>query len=97
MIDNALNVADRHDIQVAIHTDSLNESGFFEDTRSAIDGRTIHTFHSEGAGGGHAPDIMRVAGEPNILPSSTNPTLPYTRNSVDEAAGHGDGLPPPQP
>ncbi|ALC26143.1 urease subunit alpha [Streptomyces bacillaris] len=84
VIDNALNVADEHDVQVAIHTDSLNESGFFEDTRSAIDGRTIHTFHSEGAGGGHAPDILRVAGEPNILPSSTNPTLPYTKNSVDE-------------
>ncbi len=84
VIDNALSVADRHDVQVAIHTDSLNESGFFEDTRSAIDGRTIHTFHSEGAGGGHAPDILRVTGEPNILPSSTNPTLPYTKNSVDE-------------
>ncbi|MFJ6213943.1 urease subunit alpha [Streptomyces sp. NPDC092296] len=84
VIDNALAVADRHDIQIAIHTDTLNESGFFEDTRSAIDGRTIHTFHSEGAGGGHAPDILRVTGEPNVLPSSTNPTLPYTRNSVDE-------------
>ncbi|WP_433340110.1 urease subunit alpha [Streptomyces sp. CA-253872] len=84
VIDNALAVADRHDIQVAIHTDTLNEGGFFEDTRSAIDGRTIHTFHSEGAGGGHAPDILRVTGEPNILPSSTNPTLPYTKNSVDE-------------
>ncbi|WP_217164625.1 urease subunit alpha [Streptomyces sp. AC512_CC834] len=84
VIDNALAVADRHDVQVAIHTDTLNEGGFFEDTRSAIDGRTIHTFHSEGAGGGHAPDILRVTGEPNILPSSTNPTLPYTKNSVDE-------------
>ncbi|MGW4817376.1 urease subunit alpha, partial [Kitasatospora cineracea] len=69
---------------VAIHTDTLNESGYFEDTLSAIDGRTIHTFHTEGAGGGHAPDIMRIAGEPNVLPSSTNPTLPYTVNSVDE-------------
>lgn len=84
VVDNALAVADRHDVQVAIHTDTLNEGGFFEDTRSAIDGRTIHTFHSEGAGGGHAPDILRVTGEPNVLPSSTNPTLPYTKNSVDE-------------
>lgn len=84
VIDNALNVADHYDVQVAIHTDSLNEGGYFEDTRSAFDGRTIHTFHSEGAGGGHAPDILRVVGEPNILPSSTNPTLPYTVNSVDE-------------
>ncbi|GGS43533.1 urease subunit alpha [Streptomyces griseoviridis] len=84
VIDAALAVADRHDVQVAIHTDTLNEGGFFEDTRSAIDGRTIHTFHSEGAGGGHAPDILRVTGEPNVLPSSTNPTLPYTKNSVDE-------------
>ncbi|WP_436738979.1 urease subunit alpha [Streptomyces sp. BBFR102] len=84
VIDNALSVADRHDVQVAIHTDTLNEGGFFEETRSAINGRTIHTFHSEGAGGGHAPDILRVTGEPNMLPSSTNPTLPYTKNSVDE-------------
>ncbi|WP_030057247.1 MULTISPECIES: urease subunit alpha [Streptomyces] len=83
-IDSALNVADEYDVQVAIHTDTLNESGYFEDTLSAIDGRTIHTFHTEGAGGGHAPDIMRIAGEPNVLPSSTNPTLPYTVNSVDE-------------
>ena len=83
-IDAALRVADDHDVQVAIHTDSFNESGFFEDTLAAIDGRTIHTFHTEGAGGGHAPDIMRIAGEPNVLPSSTNPTLPYTVNSVDE-------------
>ncbi|MGW6709702.1 urease subunit alpha [Streptomyces sp. NPDC054956] len=80
----ALDVADAYDVQVAVHTDTLNESGFFEDTLSAVDGRTIHTFHTEGAGGGHAPDIMRVAGEPNVLPSSTNPTLPYTVNSVDE-------------
>ncbi|MBT2448688.1 urease subunit alpha [Streptomyces sp. ISL-43] len=83
-LSKALDVADDYDVQVAVHTDTLNESGFFEDTRSAIDGRTIHTFHTEGAGGGHAPDIMRVAGEPNVLPSSTNPTLPYTVNSVDE-------------
>ncbi|WAL75952.1 urease subunit alpha [Kitasatospora sp. YST-16] len=83
-VDSALSVADEYDVQVAIHTDTLNESGYFEDTLSAIDGRTIHTFHTEGAGGGHAPDIMRIAGEPNVLPSSTNPTLPYTVNSVDE-------------
>jgi urease subunit alpha len=84
VIDCALSVADEYDVQVAIHTDSLNESGYFEDTRSAFNGRTIHTFHSEGAGGGHAPDILRVTGEPNVLPSSTNPTLPYGINSVDE-------------
>ncbi|MET0860743.1 MAG: urease subunit alpha, partial [Microbacterium sp.] len=84
VIDMALQVADEYDVQVAIHTDSLNEAGFVEDTISAINGRTIHTFHTEGAGGGHAPDIIRVAGYPNILPSSTNPTLPYTVNSVDE-------------
>lgn len=83
-IDAALRVADVYDVQVAVHTDTLNESGFYEDTLSAIDGRAIHTFHTEGAGGGHAPDIMRIAGEPNVLPSSTNPTLPYTVNSVDE-------------
>ncbi|GLB63375.1 urease subunit alpha [Dietzia sp. NCCP-2495] len=77
-------VADAHDVQVAIHTDTLNESGFYEDTRAAIGDSTIHTFHSEGAGGGHAPDILRVCGEPNVLPASTNPTLPYTVNSVDE-------------
>ncbi|WP_058234930.1 urease subunit alpha [Devriesea agamarum] len=83
-LSTALSVADEYDVQVAVHTDSLNESGFFEDTRAAIDGRTIHTFHTEGAGGGHAPDIIRIAGESNVLPSSTNPTLPYTINSVDE-------------
>ncbi|WP_122817837.1 urease subunit alpha [Nocardioides pantholopis] len=83
-IDTALSVADEYDIQVSIHTDSLNESGFVEDTMSAIDGRTIHTYHTEGAGGGHAPDIMKAASYPNVLPSSTNPTLPYTVNSVDE-------------
>ncbi|MCL2535823.1 MAG: urease subunit alpha [Nocardiaceae bacterium] len=83
-IDAALRVADVYDVQVAVHTDTLNESGFYEDTLSAIDGRAIHTFHTEGAGGGHAPDILRIAGEPNVLPASTNPTLPYTINSVDE-------------
>jgi urease subunit alpha len=84
VLDMALQVADEYDVQVAVHTDSLNEAGFVEDTISAINGRTIHTFHTEGAGGGHAPDIIRVAGQANILPSSTNPTLPYTVNSVDE-------------
>jgi urease subunit alpha len=84
VIDCALSVADEYDVQISIHTDSLNESGYFEDTRSAINGRAIHTFHSEGAGGGHAPDILRVAGEPNVMPSSTNPTLPYGINSIDE-------------
>lgn len=79
-----LSVADDYDVQVSIHTDTLNESGFVEDTLAAIDGRTIHTFHSEGAGGGHAPDIIKVTGEPNVLPSSTNPTLPYGVNSVAE-------------
>ena len=83
-IDNCLEVADRYDIQVAIHTDTLNESGFVEDTIRAIGGRTIQAFHTEGAGGGHAPDILRVVGEPNFLPSSTNPTMPYTVNTVDE-------------
>ena len=80
----ALDVADQYDVQVSVHTDSLNEAGYVEDTISAINGRTIHTYHAEGAGGGHAPDIMRVAGQSNVLPSSTNPTLPYTVNSVDE-------------
>ncbi len=83
-IDNCLSVADRHDVQVTIHTDTLNESGFVEDTVAAFKGRTIATFHTEGAGGGHAPDIIRVAGLPNVLPSSTNPTMPYTINTVDE-------------
>ncbi|MEH6549079.1 MAG: urease subunit alpha [Pseudomonadales bacterium] len=83
-IDNCLNVAERYDVQVAIHTDTLNESGFVEDTLAAFKGRTIHTFHTEGAGGGHAPDIIKAAGEPNVLPSSTNPTRPYTINTVDE-------------
>jgi urease subunit alpha len=80
----ALEVADEYDVQVSVHTDTLNESGFVEDTIAAFDGRTIHTFHSEGAGGGHAPDIIKVCGEPNVLPSSTNPTLPYGINSVAE-------------
>ena len=83
-IDTALAVADEHDVQVAIHTDTLNESGFVEQTIAAFKGRTIHTYHSEGAGGGHAPDILRVCGEPNVLPSSTNPTMPYTVNTLDE-------------
>jgi len=83
-IDTCLRVADETDIQVAIHTDTLNESGFVEDTRAAIAGRTIHTYHTEGAGGGHAPDIIRLASDPNVLPSSTNPTRPYTVNTVDE-------------
>lgn len=83
-IDCCLRVADDHDIQVTIHTDTLNESGFVEATLAAIQGRTIHTYHSEGAGGGHAPDIIRVCGEPNVLPSSTNPTRPYTVNTIDE-------------
>jgi urease subunit alpha len=84
VIDCSLTVADEYDVQVAIHTDSLNEAGFVEDTISAFNGRTIHTYHTEGAGGGHAPDIIKVAGLPNVLPSSTNPTLPYTVNSVAE-------------
>ena len=83
-IDNCLAVADDYDVQVMIHTDTLNESGFVEDTIKAFKGRTIHAFHTEGAGGGHAPDIMKVAGLPNVLPSSTNPTRPFTRNTIDE-------------
>jgi len=83
-IDNCLAVADAHDVQVAIHTDTLNESGFVEATVAAFKGRTIHTFHTEGAGGGHAPDIIKVASLPNVLPSSTNPTRPYTINTVAE-------------
>ncbi|MFT8896049.1 MAG: urease subunit alpha [Acetobacter sp.] len=83
-IDCCLSVADRMDVQVMIHTDTLNESGFVEDTIAAFKGRTIHAFHTEGAGGGHAPDIIRVAGLPNVLPSSTNPTRPYTINTLDE-------------
>jgi urease subunit alpha len=83
-IDNCLAVADRYDVQVAIHTDTLNETGFVENTIAAFKGRTIHTYHSEGAGGGHAPDIMKVVGFPNVLPSSTNPTMPFTVNTLEE-------------
>lgn len=83
-IDASLKVADKYDVQIAIHTDTLNESGFLEDTVNAINGRTIHTFHTEGAGGGHAPDIMKIASYPNVLPSSTNPTKPFTVNTIDE-------------
>ena len=83
-IDNCLSVADDHDVQVMLHSDTLNESGFVEDTIKAFKGRTIHAFHTEGAGGGHAPDIMRVAELENVLPSSTNPTRPFTRNTLDE-------------
>ena len=83
-IDNCLNVADRYDVQVAIHSDTLNESGFVETTLAAFKGRTIHTYHTEGAGGGHAPDIIKACGLNNVLPSSTNPTRPFTRNTIDE-------------
>lgn len=83
-IDQCLTVADKYDVQVAIHTDTLNEAGCVEDTIAAIAGRTIHTFHTEGAGGGHAPDIITIAGMENVLPASTNPTMPYTRNTLDE-------------
>ena len=83
-IDTCLTVAERYDVQVAIHTDTLNEAGFVEDTIKAFKGRTIHSFHTEGAGGGHAPDIIKVCGEPNVLPSSTNPTMPFTANTMDE-------------
>jgi urease subunit alpha len=83
-IDNCLAVADRYDVQVAIHTDTLNESGFVEASIAAMKGRVIHTYHTEGAGGGHAPDIIKVVGESNVLPSSTNPTRPYTVNTLDE-------------
>jgi urease subunit alpha len=83
-IDTCLNVADKYDVQVAIHTDTINEAGFVEDTIAAIAGRTIHTYHTEGAGGGHAPDIIRIAAYPHILPSSTNPTRPYTVNTIAE-------------
>ena len=83
-IDACLGVADAHDVQVAIHTDTLNESGYVDDSIASFKGRTIHTYHTEGAGGGHAPDIIKVCGEPNVLPSSTNPTRPYTVNTLDE-------------
>ncbi|WP_258107735.1 urease subunit alpha [Campylobacter lari] len=84
VIDASLNIADEMDIQVAIHTDTLNEAGFVEDTIKAINGRIIHTFHTEGAGGGHAPDIIKMAGFENVLPASTNPTMPFTKNTIDE-------------
>ena len=83
-ISTCLDVAERYDVQVAIHTDTLNEAGFVEDSIKAFAGRTIHSFHTEGAGGGHAPDIIKVCGEPNVLPSSTNPTMPFTVNTMDE-------------
>jgi urease subunit alpha len=83
-IDCCLSVADKMDVQVMIHTDTLNESGFVEDTIAAFKGRTIHAFHTEGAGGGHAPDILKLAGFPNVIPSSTNPTMPFTVNTIDE-------------
>lgn len=84
VIDTSLAVADAYDIQIAIHTDTLNECGFIDDTIAAIGGRVIHSFHTEGAGGGHAPDIIKIAGQPNVLPSSTNPTRPFTVNTIDE-------------
>jgi len=83
-IDTCLGVADEYDVQVAIHTDTLNEAGFVEDTIAAFKNRVIHTYHTEGAGGGHAPDIIKICGEANVLPSSTNPTRPYTLNTLDE-------------
>lgn len=96
-IDNCLSVADDYDIQVMIHTDTLNEFGFVEDTVKAFKGRTIHAFHTEGAGGGHAPDIIKIAGLKNVLPSSTNPTRPFTRNTIDEHLEHADGVPSSRP
>jgi len=84
VINNCLNICDEYDIQACLHTDTPNEAGFVEDTISAIDGRTIHCYHVEGAGGGHSPDTLKLSGELNILPSSTTPTLPYTINTVDE-------------
>ncbi|NON61590.1 urease subunit alpha, partial [Acidianus sp. RZ1] len=84
VLDETLSVADEHDVQVTLHTDTSNESGYLEDTLNAIGGRTIHAYHVEGAGGGHAPDIIRISGEPNVLPSSTNPTKPYTIHTYDE-------------
>jgi urease subunit alpha len=83
-IDCALTVADEYDVQVTIHTDTLNEAGFVQDSIAAFKGRTIYTYHTEGAGGGHAPDIIKVCGEANYLPSSTNPTMPFTVNTLDE-------------
>ena len=84
VIDACLNACDEYDVQATIHTDTINESGFVEDSIKAIKGRVIHAFHTEGAGGGHAPDIIKIAGEANVLPSSTNPTRPYTINTIDE-------------
>src|SRR5699024_9911951 len=84
VLDYSLRVADNYDVQIALHADTLNESGFFEDTMKAINGRGIHMYHTEGAGGGHAPDLIKSAGMMNILPASTNPTLPYTKNTIDE-------------
>src|SRR5699024_10525810 len=84
VVDHALRVADKYDIQITLHADTLNESGFYEDTMRAINGRGIHMYHTEGAGGGHAPDLIKSAGMENVLPASTNPTLPYTVNTVDE-------------
>ena len=80
----ALSFADNNDCAITIHTDTLNESGYVADSIAAMKGRTIHTYHSEGAGGGHAPDIMTICSQPNVLPSSTNPSMPYTINTVDE-------------
>src|SRR5699024_426010 len=82
--DHALKVADEYDVQIALHADTLNESGFYEDTMRAINNRVLHMYHTEGAGGGHAPDLIKSAGEMNILPASTNPTMPYTVNTIDE-------------
>ena len=83
-IDTCLDVAEDENVQVCMHTDTLNEAGFVENTFAAVDGRTMHLFHIEGAGGGHAPDIMEMVGQPNMLPSSTNPSMPYTVNTFDE-------------
>ena len=95
-IDNCLAVAEKMDVQVAIHTDTLNESGFVEATIAAFKGRTIHTYHTEGAGGGHAPDIIRICGESNVLPSSTNPTRPLHGEHHRRAPRHAHGVPPPR-
>ncbi len=96
-IDTALTVADAYDVQVAIHTDTLNESGFVENTLAAFKGRIIRSYHSEGAGGGHAPDILKIVGQANVLPSSTNPTMPYTVNTLEEHLDMLMCLPPPEP
>src|SRR4029077_20151132 len=93
----ALSVADAMDVQVSVHTDTQNEAGLVEDTIAAFDGRTIHTFHSEGAGGGHSPDLLRVVGEDNVLPSSTNPTLPYGINTAGGAVALNYGVVNPHP